>query len=125
MTALRADEMTCTKESLVLIAICTADLITTLLLMGTYGADEGNPLMGFYLRYGIGTFVMVKVSLTFLPIFIAEWGKQYKPRFVRNILRATIVTYLGLYLIVFVGLNIVDASEKPIYIPATNVSSAR
>ena len=116
--------MTCTRESLFLIGICTADLISTLLLLGK-GAAEGNPLMGFYLRYGIGTFVMVKLSLIFLPIFIAEWGKRYKPRFVRNMLRATIATYLGMYLLVFVTINVAGAfgAEKPIYLPPTHVTT--
>lgn len=98
--------MTLTKESIFLIGICTADLASTLLLLSSGGAIEGNPLMAFYLKYGIGTFVMVKLSLVFLPIFIAEWGKQYKPKFVRFMLRATIATYLGMYLIVFLTVNV-------------------
>jgi len=98
--------MTLTKESIFLIGICTADLASTLLLISSGGAIEGNPLMAFYLRYGIGTFVMVKLSLVFLPIFIAEWGKQYKPKFVRFMLRATIATYLGMYILVFLAVNL-------------------
>jgi hypothetical protein len=127
MSALRADEMTFARESLFLIGICTADLISTLLLIGNGGVAEGNPLMGFYLRYGIGTFVMVKLSLILLPIFIAEWGKRYRPRFVRAMLRATIAVYLGMYLLVFVMTNVGDAiaTERPIYLPPTHVTSTR
>ncbi len=119
MKALRADDMTLTRESMFLIVICTADLISTLLLVGNGSAAEGNPLMGFYLRYGVGTFVVVKLSLIFLPIFIAEWGKRYKPRFVRNMPRATIAAYLGMYLLVFVGINVAGAFglDKPVYLP--------
>lgn len=115
-----ANEMTLTRESLLLIGICTADLASTLLLLNGGGAVEGNPLMSYYLRYGIGAFVMVKLSLVFLPIFIAEWGKQYKPRFVRVMLRATIGTYVGMYLLVFLVVNIAPAasSGKPMYVPA-------
>lgn len=98
--------MTLTKESIFLIGICMADLASTLLLISSGGAVEGNPLMGFYLRYGIGTFVMVKLTLMFLPIFITEWGKQYKPRFVRLMLRATIAAYLGVYIAVFLTVNV-------------------
>jgi len=123
MNALRIYVMTCTRESLLLIAICTADLISTLLLIGKGGAAEGNPLMGFYLRYGIGTFVMVKLSLIFLPIFIAEWGKRYKPRFVRIMLRATIAAYLGMYLLVFLTVNIANAVERPVYLPAPHTAA--
>ena len=98
--------MTLTKESLLLIGIATVDLAATLLLLGAGVAFEGNPLMAFYLKYGVGTFVLVKLSLIFLPIFIAEWSKQYRPRFVRFMLRATIVTYLGVYLVLFAGVNL-------------------
>lgn len=119
MNTSRVDDMTLTKESLLLIGICTADLASTLLLLNSGGAVEGNPLMSFYLRYGIGAFVMVKLSLVFLPIFIAEWGKQYKPKFVRWMLRATIATYLGMYLVVFLTVNVgrVLASGEPMYLP--------
>lgn len=98
--------MTLTRESLLLIGICIVDLATTLLLLNTKSAAEGNPLMSFYLKYGIGTFVMVKLSLIFLPIFIAEWSKQYRPKFVRFMLRATIATYLGVYLLLFLSINL-------------------
>ena len=111
--------MTLAKESLLLIGICTADLASTLLLLNSGGAIEGNPLMSYYLKYGIGTFVMVKLSLVFLPIFIAEWGKQYKPKFVRAMLRATIATYVGMYLLVFLTVNIVPAmgAGAPLNLP--------
>ena len=101
-----AIEMTLTKESIVLIGLCTIDLATTLLFLNAGSASEGNPLMAFYLRYGIGTFVMVKLSLIFLPVFIVEWSKQYRPVFVRNILRGTIAIYLGSYLLMFLVVNI-------------------
>ena len=107
--------MTITRESLLLIGISVVDLTATLLLLGTDLAAEGNPLMGYYLRYGVGTFVLVKLSLIFLPIFIAEWSKQYKPRFVRIMLRATIVTYLGAYLVLFVSVNLVPMIARADY----------
>lgn len=111
--------MTLTRESLLLIGICIADLASTLLLLQAGVAREGNPLMSYYLRHGIGVFVMVKLSLVFFPIFIAEWCKQYKPKFVRFMLRATIAAYLGAYLLVFLGVNnFWRASEgEPIYLP--------
>ena len=122
--------MTLAKESLLLIGICVADLASTLLLMNNSGAIEGNPLMAYYLRYGIGTFVMVKLSLVFLPIFIAEWGKQYNPRFVRKMLRATIGVYLGMYLIVFLVVNVsvigkAIVSGGPLYLPPPVITNAK
>lgn len=98
--------MTLTRESMVLMAICAFDLTSTLLLLNTNMASEGNPLMSFYLRYGIGTFVLMKLTLIFLPIFIAEWSRQYRPRFVRFMLRMAIASYLGIYLVLFLTVNV-------------------
>ena len=107
--------MTLARESLLLIGISVVDLTATLLMLGTDLAYEGNPLMGYYLRYGVGTFVLVKLSLIFLPIFIVEWSKQYRPRFVRMMLRATIATYLGTYLVLFVSVNVAPVLARADY----------
>jgi len=98
--------VTLTRESMVLIALCVVDLAATLFLLRTTGAQEGNPLMAFYLRYGVGTFVLMKLTLIFLPVFIAEWSKQYRPKFVRFMLRAAILTYAGMYLVLFLTINV-------------------
>ena len=105
--------MTLTKESIVLIGIAVLDLAATLLLLGAGVAFEGNPLMAYYLRYGVGTFVMVKLSLIFFPIVIAEWSKQYKPKFVRFMLRATIATYVGVYIVLFLTVNVGSLLSGP------------
>ncbi len=118
--------MTLTKESLLLIGICTADLASTLYLLQNGMAREGNPLMSYYLRHGIGTFVMIKLSLVFLPIFIAEWCKQFKPRFVRFMLRATIAIYVGSYLLVMLSVNtgrVASAGEPLYFAPQTMISA--
>ena len=107
--------MTLTRESMVLIALCVVDLASTLFLLQTRGAREGNPLMSFYLRYGVGTFVLMKLTLIFLPVFIAEWSKQYRPRFVRFMLRIAIATYAGTYLVLFLTINV--GAQPPSEIP--------
>lgn len=117
--------MTLTRESLLLIGICTADLASTLFLLQNGIAREGNPLMSYYLKHGIGTFVMIKLSLVFLPIFIAEWCKQFKPRFVRFMLRATIAVYVGSYLLVMITVNngrVASAGEPLYFSPDVTVS---
>jgi len=105
--------MTITRESMVLMGICVLDLTSTLLLLNAKQASEGNPLMSFYLRYGIGTFVLMKLTLVLLPIFIAEWSRQYRPRFVRNMLRTAIATYLGVYLLLFLTINVGAQGPRP------------
>ncbi|MGQ9455035.1 MAG: DUF5658 family protein [Armatimonadota bacterium] len=98
--------MALTRESIVLICICTTDLLSTLFLLQSHGAREGNPLMAFYLKYGIGTFVMMKLTMMILPVFIAEWSRQYRPRFVQAMLRMAIITYVGTYLVLFLTVNV-------------------
>jgi len=98
--------MTLTKESKVLIAICAADLMVTLFLLGNHTAREGNPLMAYYLRYGVGAFILAKVILCGIPIFVFEWCKQYRPRFVKMMLRTTIAMYLAIYFSLFLALNL-------------------
>ncbi len=120
--------MTLTRESMVLIAICAADLLSTLFLLQSHGAREGNPLMAFYLRYGVGTFVMMKLTLMILPVFIAEWSKQYRPRFVRLMLRTAIVTYVGTYMLLFLTVNLgvgtAASSSGKRTLPAVTTASA-
>lgn len=99
--------MSLMKESLILIAIGMLDLVITLALLGHGRAVEGNPIMAYYLQFGVGAFVLAKLALLFLPIFIAEWSKRYKPRFVRLMMRGAITAYVGVYLILFVSVNVV------------------
>jgi hypothetical protein len=94
------------RESLVLIAIGIADLISTLILLSNKGNLEGNPLMSFYLQFGIGVFVIVKLGLLFLPVFVAEWSKLHSPKFVRWMLRGAITLYLGSYVVLFIAVNV-------------------
>ena len=93
------------KESVILIGICLVDLLATLFLLGSNQAVEGNPVMAFYLNSGTSVFVMAKLLLLFLPIFIAEWCRQYRPMFVQRMLRAAIFGYVGIYVVLFLGVN--------------------
>ncbi|MCE5323537.1 DUF5658 family protein [bacterium] len=106
--------MTITKESIVLIAICAFDLVATLLFINTNKASEGNPIMSFYLKYGIGTFIMMKLLLIFLPVFLFEWSRQFKPQFVKFMLRATIAMYVTIYLLLFLTINVGAGSKDGI-----------
>jgi len=93
-------------ESVILIAIGLMDLLFTLLLIGQNGVTEGNPLMAYYLRFGVGVFVLVKLALLFLPVFVAEWSKRYRPQFVKWMMRGAIAAYVGSYLVLFAFVNL-------------------
>lgn len=85
------------RESLVLAAICLADLITTLWFVHHEGASEGNPLMNYYLEQGVIPFIAAKCVLVLMPLAVLEWARRRKPRFVQAMLRVGIVLYLGMY----------------------------
>ena len=79
--------MKLSRESILLILICSIDLVFTLYLLRTGAAHEGNFVMAFYLNYGVGT-------------------RQYRPRFVRSMMRGAIAAYIGIYLALFVSINL-------------------
>jgi hypothetical protein len=86
--------MSISRESIILLGICIVDLALTLLLVGRYNALEANPLMGFFLRRGVWSFVLAKLFVFLAaPLAIAEWSRQYRPDFVRKMLRLAIVLY--------------------------------
>jgi hypothetical protein len=98
--------MKLTAESLILIAICLADLLLTVFLLKNGPVREGNPLMAYYLQFGLTTFVIVKLCLMFPPILIVEWCRKYKPDFARFMLRFAITAYLGVYVVSFAAANV-------------------
>ncbi|HOK52829.1 MAG TPA: DUF5658 family protein [Armatimonadota bacterium] len=106
------------KESLILIIIGLADLLLTLHLIAVNTATEGNPIMAFYLQFGIGAFVIVKLALLFGPVLVAEWSKRFKPVFVRWMMRGAIAAYLGAYLVGFMLVNVVPIANERDFIPS-------
>jgi hypothetical protein len=99
-------EMNLTRESRILITICMFDLASTLFFLNTGAASEGNPLMAYYLRAGIWAFILMKMVFIFVPVLIAEWSMQYRPRFVRFMLRTAIVAYIAIYAGLFLIMNV-------------------
>ena len=85
-------------ESYLLAAICLLDLATTIFWVSYRNASEGNPVMAFYLEHG-GTpfFIIAKLTLCVPPLFIAEWARRTRPRFVHAALRFGIFAYFTLY----------------------------
>lgn len=109
--------MSFTRESQVIVVICLVDLVVTLALLSTPHVQEGNPLMKYYLNQGVAAFVIAKLCLLFLPIFVAEWCRQYRPLFVRRCLRFTIIAYVGTYLLLFLQHNVPVIMADNLYQP--------
>ncbi len=67
---------------------------------------------------------MVKLTLMCLPIFIAEWSRQYRPRFVKMMLRGAIAFYVGSYILVFLAVNVAPAVAHTLRTPQPAVRQA-
>ncbi|MBI2842205.1 MAG: hypothetical protein HYX78_02270 [Armatimonadetes bacterium] len=108
-------------ESVLLIFIGLTDLLVTLVFLQSRAFVEGNPLMAYYLKLGTGPFIVVKMMLLFLPIFVAEWSRRYRPQFVRWMLRGAIAAYLGTYILLFFIINVVPLAKASDSGPMQNV----
>ncbi|MDI6827536.1 MAG: DUF5658 family protein [Armatimonadota bacterium] len=111
------------KESYILLAICLIDLMLTIWLVSTQRATEGNPLMAFYLKRGWDSLIIVKTLLVVLPLFIAEWGRIHRPKFVKYVLRFAIVAYLVTLSIAFVNKDMLAFSRQQSHPPTTPARS--
>ena len=94
------------RESVGLFAICMVDMVLTVLLVAMGLAKEANPLMAMCLEHGYLTFCLVKISTALLAIGMAERYRPRNPLFVKRVLQAAIMLYVGLYFILLVAINI-------------------
>lgn len=93
-------------ESILLAAICMADMVLTIFLVQFRLAVEQNPLMAACLNKGVFAFVLVKM-LSFAPfIILAEIHKRRNPTFVRFATRLAIALYLGVYAFIMIRVNL-------------------
>ena len=102
----RPRALSITRESQIIALICLADLAATLVLLSHCNVREGNPVMGFYLQWGVCAFVAAKLGLLFFPILVAAWCAQFQPVFTKKMLRFAIVAYVGLYGLLFLHHNV-------------------
>src|ERR1043166_1808012 len=89
--------MKLSRESALIIAICVADLVTTLWFVRGHGAQEANPLMRLFLEQGIIAFILAKCAFCVGPLALIEWARKQHPFFVTCALRTGILLYLGFY----------------------------
>ena len=97
-------------ESVTLVLIGGADLLTTIYLLATHGAQEANPLFAGMLRLGgPAAFILLKAVMLAVPLTIAELAREKHAEFVRRALRVCIVAYVALYITAYVRNNV----DKP------------
>ncbi len=92
-------------ESIAIMAICMADLVSTIWLLAAGLATEANPLMARLLSHSPLLFCTVKMGTVTCLVTVTEWYKKHNPTFVRNVMRAAIASYLAIYFILVFGIN--------------------
>lgn len=112
-------------ETYLIALIGMVDLLATIALLQSERAVEGNPLMNFYLSHGLVTFAVMKGVFTAMPLVILEWARRRRPEFVRKLSRVAIATYVGMYGVMFLKVNVptlmAERHEKPTWSNANNI----
>jgi len=86
-------------DSLLLLLICVADMLSTLYFIHAGMATESNPLMAYWLKMGDGAFCVAKIA-SFMPLlFVAAYYRESRPRLVSLSIRTAIILYLAIYLV--------------------------
>lgn len=98
--------LTLSRESWRLVAVCIADAVLTAVLLTAGLAQEANPLMAYCLRYGLGTFFLVKIGTVVLAVGTAELYRRHNPAFVARTLKTVTAVYIGVFLTAFLAANI-------------------
>ena len=98
--------MRVTWETVVLAAVCSADMIYTLWLIANGVAIEANPIMRFYLDFGITAFIAAKTLLIVAPISALEILRRKRPRSVHRIMTIGLALYVASYAIGLLCANI-------------------
>lgn len=103
------------NESWAIILVCIADLLITIALINKGLAEEGNPIMRYYLGRGIWAFVLAKSVMIAAPVLIIEWGLRHRPRTVSTLARIGIASYLGIYTLMFLTVNVpaMQVAQEP------------
>lgn len=105
-TAVRQKIPAISRECIGLVLICAADTILTAVLIGMGLIQEANPLMAYFVKFGLGTFCVAKMSTVIPLVFVCEWYKKQNPEFVKKALTAGIAAYIGLYVAAVLAVNI-------------------
>ncbi len=92
-------------ESLILGAICLADMVSTAWLLQRGAAVEANAILRFYVELGIGWFIAAKTLLFVGPITVLELLRRRRPIFIARLLQTAIAGYVLVYVVMVARVN--------------------
>ena len=105
------------RESVALMVIGIADLVTTLIWVHKSGAIEANPIFSSYLQLGDGWFVASKLLMLICPVFLIEWAHLSRPNFAQMGARFAVLGYIVVYCVGVSGLNHSASAQQRIKAP--------
>jgi len=92
-------------DSLILVAICMADMIFTLYFVLAGMAVEQNPLMAACIGRSPALFVLVKMA-SFVPfVVVVELYRRKNPAFARKVCLWAIAVYVATFVALTAGTN--------------------
>lgn len=92
-------------ETMLLAAICFADMIQTLVVVRQHLAVEANPMLRAAMDYNPWMFALVKCATFLIPLTAVEILRPMSPQFVRFALRLGATAYLLIYLLGTLRIN--------------------
>lgn len=94
-------------ESLILVVICMADMLSTLYFVMIGAATEQNPLMAACINTSPLLFVLIKIA-SFVPFVVAvELYRRKNPAFARSACRMAIFLYVATFTVLTLKVNLV------------------
>jgi len=85
-------------ETVLLVALCTWDMLYTLYCVRTGLAHEENPMLRSSIASSDTAFLIVKGSTFLIPILLLELIRTIRPRFVTFMMRFGFLAYALLYI---------------------------
>nr|WP_265101638.1 DUF5658 family protein [Fimbriimonas ginsengisoli] len=92
-------------ETLLLATICFADMIQTLVVVGSGKAVEANPVLARAMAYSPWAFVALKMVSFIAPLAAVELLRHRSPNFIRLALRIGAIGYLVVYIVGSLHIN--------------------
>jgi len=93
-------------ESIILVCICLADMLSTLYFVVNGMATEQNPLMAACIKHSPALFVFVKL-MSFVPFVVAvELYRRRNPGFARRACLCAIGLYVATFVLLTAGVNV-------------------
>jgi hypothetical protein len=93
-------------ETVMLIAICIADMASTLWAVRMGKAAESNPVLATSLATSNAAFVALKTALCLGPVILLELIGRYKPSLVRNAIRSCLFGYICIYVFGIIAVRV-------------------